>query len=210
MLTGYLKRGRERPYLGFLFPEAPLNAYLNAAWMGIFGESWRAVHVLAAFETAGAVLLSAWFVFARFPVPAWRLPGAITVAIVAGANRLVVDFGPTAQAYCICLFLTVAAFRVSVVSVERKGLFLPALAGLLAGAAAASSLLAASASWVLLVWIFLYNRVGNRFIKSAAFILGAIISFAPGLRLFAQGPRQVWFNIFQYHFFYRETNWGGS
>jgi hypothetical protein len=210
ILTAHLIRSGKRPYLDFVFPHTPLNAYLNAAWMGIFGESWRAVHVLAAFETAGAVLLSAWFVFARFPVPGWRLPGAITVALLAGANMLVVDFGPIAQAYGICLFLTVAAFCVSVVLVERKSFLLPALAGLLAGAAAACSLLAASTSWVLLVWIFLYNRVGNRFVKSGAFILGAIVSFAPVLRLFVQGPSQVWFNIFQYHFFYREINWPGA
>jgi hypothetical protein len=210
ILTAHLIRSGKKPYLDFVFPHTPLNAYLNAAWMGIFGESWRAVHVLAAFETAGAVLLSAWFVFARFPVPGWRLPCAITVALLAGTNMLVVDFGPIAQAYGICLFLTVAAFCVSVVLVERKSFLLPALAGLLAGAAAACSLLAASTSWVLLVWIFLYNRAGNRFVKSGAFILGTIISFAPVLRLFEQGPRQVWFNIFQYHFFYREVNWPGA
>jgi hypothetical protein len=210
LLTAHLINQGERPYLDFVFPQPPLNAYLNAAWMRVFGESWRAAHVLASLETAGAVLLSAWFMFTRFPVIGWRLTGAITVALLLGVNMLVVDFGTIAQAYGICLLLTVAAFLVSVVSVDKKSPFVAALAGLLAGAAAASSLLTASACWVLLVWIFCYNRVGNRIAKSCAFIVGATIAFVPVLRLFVHGPRQVWFNLFQFHLSYRQVDWPGA
>src|SRR5260370_13910102 len=110
LLTAHLINQGEKPYLDFVFPQPPLNAYLNAAWMRVFGESWRAAHVLAALETAGAVLLSAWFMFTRFPVIEWRLIGAITVSLLLGVNMLVFDFGTIAQAYGICLLLTVPAF----------------------------------------------------------------------------------------------------
>jgi hypothetical protein len=210
LLAAQLIRNGERPYLDFCFPQTPLNAYLNAAWMRLFGDTWRAVHVLAALETSGAVLLSAWFVVVRFPDRAWRFPAAVTTALLIGLNVLVVRFGPIGQAYAICLLLTVGAFYAATVSVERPGFALAALSGLLAGGAAASSLLALSAGWVLVIWIFLYNQVGNRLFKSAAFIIAAGVPFVPVARLYVQGPRQVWFNIFQYEFLYRQVQWPGA
>src|SRR5215467_441506 len=63
-----INQGRT-PYLDFCFPQPPLNAYLNAAWMRVFGQTWRSTHVLSTLETAGAILLAAWFMLSRFPDP---------------------------------------------------------------------------------------------------------------------------------------------
>jgi len=51
ILAAYLIRTGKRPYLDFFFPQTPLNAYWNAAWMAIFGPSWRVVHAVAALVT---------------------------------------------------------------------------------------------------------------------------------------------------------------
>src|SRR5579875_1969265 len=45
------------PYIDFCFPQTPLNAYWNAGWMRVFGESWQVVHFFAALLTAGAAFL---------------------------------------------------------------------------------------------------------------------------------------------------------
>lgn len=210
LLAAHLISVGKRPYLDFVFPQTPLNAYLNAGWMRIFGESWRSAHVLATLETAGAVFLTAEFVLSRFPVRSWRLSGAIAVALLVGLNVLVIDFGTIAQAYAACLLFTVGSFRLTVASVEGRGFLLPGLAGLLAGAAAAASLLTASACWVLLIWLFLYNRMGSRIGKSCAFIASAAIPFVPVLLLFTHGPQQVWFNVIRYHLAYRLVSWPGA
>src|SRR3954467_13359437 len=89
----------KRPYLDFVFSQTPLNAFWNAGWMTIFGESWRVSHAVAALCSAAAVSLTSWFVLRRFPVPEWRLPGALIAAVLAGLNVLVVRFGGLAQAY---------------------------------------------------------------------------------------------------------------
>jgi len=39
-MTAYLIGTGKRPYLDFFFPQPPLNAYWNRAWMGDFGPSW--------------------------------------------------------------------------------------------------------------------------------------------------------------------------
>ena len=85
-----------------------------------------------------------------------------------------------------------------------------ALAGLCAGAAAACSLLTAAVSPVLLIWMWLNNRAGNRWIKSAGFVGGALVAFVPVLALFARGPHQVIFNILKYHTLYRRVSWAGA
>lgn len=203
-----INRGRT-PYLDFCFPQPPLNAYWNAAWMRIFGDSWHIPHLFAALLVAGAVALVAEFIFSRFPVPQWRLPCALVGAFMIAVSVPVVQFG-TVQAYGMCLFLTVAAFRVSVWSVGRKNLFGSLCAGLLAGAAAASSLLTAPVAPVLLVWILIYNRTADRWIKAAAFLLGTAIPFMPVLWLFAKAPRVVFFNIIEYQLLYRRVHWEGA
>jgi hypothetical protein len=106
--------------------------------------------------------------------------------------------------------LIVAAFRLSVVAVDRKGLVVPAAAGFFAGAAASSSLLTATIGPVLLLWILIHNRAGSRVAKLAAFLAGAAIAFQPLLWLFWKGPRQVIFNVIQYHLLYRRIGWPGA
>jgi 4-amino-4-deoxy-L-arabinose transferase-like glycosyltransferase len=207
LLAAQLIKAGKRPYLDFCFPQTPLNAYWNAGWMRIFGDSWRAVHAVAALLTAGATMLAADFLLVRFPVSNWRLAAALTAALVIGLNTLIVQFGTIGQAYALCLFLTIAAFRISILARDRERPLWAALAGLLAGAAAGSSLLTAPAAPVLLLWILLYNRTGSRLHKLAAFIAGAVVSFGPVLWLFAEAPRQVLFNLIEFHLFYRSVGW---
>ena len=55
--------------------------------------------------------------------------------------------------------------------------------------------------------IFHYNRAGSRWLKVCAFAIGATIPFAPVVWLFSQGPRQTWFNLIQYHIYFRRVYW---
>jgi hypothetical protein len=207
LLAAQLIKAGKTPYLDFCFPQTPFNAYWNAGWMRVFGDSWRAVHALATLLTAGAILLTADFVFVRFPVPQWRLAAALTAAAVMGLNELIVQFGTVGQAYGMCLFLIVAAFRLSILAAERNLAWGSASAGFLAAAAAGSSMLTAPVGPVLLLWILLYNRTGSRLRKFAAFVAGAVVACVPVFWLFARAPRQVLFNLAGYHMFYRSVAW---
>jgi hypothetical protein len=206
LLAAQLMSAGKRPYLDFCFPQAPLNAYWNAGWMRLLGDNWRVPHAFAALFTIGAVVLTARFIFLRFPVPGWRAAAALTAALLTGLNAMVFIYGPL-QAYGICLFALVVAFQSAVRAVDRKGPLWPAAVGLFAGAAAASSLLSAAAAPVLLVWMMFYNRAGSRWTKLFAFFAGAAIPFAPVMWLSWQAPRQAWFNLIQYHLFFRKLYW---
>jgi len=207
LLAAQLIKAGMRPYLDFCFTQTPFNAYWNALWMCVFGESWRTAHLLAALETSAAVTLAAQFVHAHLPERPWRVAGAIAAATIIGLNANLVEFGPLGQAYGMCLFTSVCAFRLAVVAVDRRSVWLAAGSGLFAGIGAASSLLALMVGPVLVVWIWWHNRAGNRWLKAAAFIASGSLPFLPVLRLWLQSPWVVWFDVTQYHLHFREVYW---
>jgi hypothetical protein len=193
------------PYIDFCFPQTAINAYFNAALIRIFGQGWHAPHLLAALFVVGAMVLTAQFVLAHFP--AWRWTGAICATVFIGLNTTVMQFGTVAQAYGSGLFFCVAAFRAAVAAIGRKSMLPAFAAGLLAGVAAGCSLLTAPVAAVLLLWGLWNNQAGNRRHKAAAFLAGAALPFAPLMWLFAEAPRQVFFNIVEYQALYRRANW---
>jgi hypothetical protein len=207
ILAAYLIGMGKRPYLDFFFPQTPMNAYWNAGWMAIFGSSWRVVHAVATLATIASVALMAQYLFALFRERRWQSAAAFAGLALFGLHPQVWIVGTISQAYPLCLLLLVAAFRIAVVAVRRPRFTMSALAGLFAGAGAASTLLTAPAALVLLIWTWLYNRAGDRRIKTAAFLAGAAVPCIPLLVLFAQGPHQVVFNILEYHTLYRRLWW---
>lgn len=203
LLAAQLINAGKRPYIDFFYQHTPLYAYLNAGWMRVFGESWRSAHALSALLTGTCIMLVASFVFTRLREPGWRLAGGITVALLLGLYLPVIRFGTIGQAYGLCLFLIVASFRLVIEAMDREKGILPAWAGLCAGAAAASSLLAAPVAPILLLWMVRHNRAKGRLKKCAQFLGGTAIPFLPLLWLAVQFPRQVLFNVVEYHLFYR-------
>jgi len=209
-LTAQLITRGKRPYLDFNFSQTPLDAYWNAFWITVFPQSWRTLHAVASLMTAGAILMTADFLFVRFPAERWRFALALMTSFAVGLNVLIVQYGTIGQAYGLSLFLIVAAFRLTVVSVDRGGLVVPAVAGLLASAAAGGTLLTAPVCPVLAVWMVFQNCIGNRWTKLAVFLAAAVVPFMPVAYLFLKGPRQTLFNIIQYNLIFRQVEWPGA
>jgi hypothetical protein len=209
LLAAQLILAGKRPYLDFCFPQTPLNAYLTAGWMRLFGDTWRAVHALSAIWVAAAAFLTADFVRSRFPAPGWRWGGALAALVAVGMNSQVVLFGTIGQSYGLSLFLIVAAYRVALVAVEREGLSRAGAAGFLAGAAAGASLLTAPVGPGLLIWLYLCNRTGNGWAKMVSFLAGGLVSWLPIAWLYRQGSPQTIFNVVLYQLKYRHK-WAGA
>ena len=199
----------QRPYVDFCFPQAPLNAYWTSAWFRLFHPSWRLAQGLAACETSLAVVLLAGYLRKRFPIPEWRAAAAISAVSFFGLLLLTFDYGTIAQAYGFCLAALLAAFRCTVAARERESSTIAFAAGLLAGIACCASLLCVTAAPVLLVWLWLYSQPGARLRPAAAFAAGCAVAAIPVLRALAEAPREAWFNLAQYHLFYRQTGWSG-
>jgi hypothetical protein len=205
LLAAQLIKAGKRPYADFFFAQAPLNAYLNALWMSLFGETWRAPHAVDAVFSWAAVFLVAQYVWSRFTeAPGWRVAAAVVATVSVGLNVQFVEFS-TLQAYGPALFFSVAAFRVTVL---RRYSF---VAGVLAGAAAGCTLLTAPVALVLLLWIWFCGAEAPRRLKPAPllFVGGVMVPFIPVLVLLIQAPGSTFFDLVKYHMFYRREDWGG-
>jgi hypothetical protein len=210
LLAAQLLIKGKRLYLDFNYSQTPLNAYWNAFWMTVLPQTWRTPHAIATVMTTGAILLTADFLFVRFPVATWRFATALMGALMVGLNVLIVQYCTIGQAYALSLFLIVLAFRATIVAVDRGGFLLPAVAGLCSAAAAGATLLSAPVCPVLALWMAFQNRLGNRWKKLAVFVAAAVIPFLPVVYLFAKGPRQTFFNIIQYNLVFRQVEWSGA
>lgn len=215
LIAAKLIKSGKTPYLDFVFAQTPLNAYWNAFWMRIFGESWRAIQAIDALLTTAAVVVTADFMRSRatllkMQTHGWSTASVLTALVLAGANLDVVEFGTIGQAYALALLLIVCAFRLTVASVQCERLWWAGLAGCLAGAAAGSTLLTAPTAPVLFLWAVFYTSAGKRIALGASFIAGALVSLIPLITLFAKSPARVIFDIFRYHMFYRRSDWPGA
>jgi hypothetical protein len=208
LLAAQLIKSGKRPYLDFAFAQTPLNAYWNAGWMWLLGEKWRSIQAVDAILTTSAVVLAAGFLRSR-----WREQGQwgpIAVLAMAGLNPMTVEFGTIGQAYAIGLLLIVGSFCLTVESVRRSSAYFAALAGLLSGAAAGSTLLTAPAAPVLLMWMLANSSARKRLLFGAVFMICVFVSLLPLLILLAQSPEKVIFDMFRYHMFYRRSDWPGA
>ena len=203
LLAAQLINAGKRPYLDFFYQHTPLFIYLNAAWMRIFGENWRSAHILSALLTGGCIIIVVNYVYSRLNDTRWRLAISITVAALLGLNFYVLSYGTVALPFGLCMFLTVASFRLTVAAVHKPGTLLPFLAGLGAGAATASSLLTAPVLVVLVPWLARYDQTGDRRKKCLSFVGGAVLPFLPLIWLGLLAPRQVFFDLVEYHLFHR-------
>lgn len=208
LLAAQLIKNGHRPYLDFAFAQTPLNAYFNAFVLRLLGESWRQIQFIDALLTTAAVMLAAGFLRSRFE--GWGTPTLIAVLYFVGANLETVKNGTIGQAYALGLLLIVASFRLAVSSLEHDRPLPAALAGLLAGAAAGSTLLTAPAAPVLLLWSFLLSPSGKKFSRALLFLAGAVVSWIPLIALFAQSPARFIFDVFRYHIFFRRSDWPGA
>lgn len=209
LLASQLINAGKTPYQEFFYQHPPLFIYLNAGWMRIFGEDWRSAHILSALLSGGCIVVVASYLFNRLADAPWRLETSVMAAALLGLNFYVIAYGTVALPFGLCLLLTIVSFRLTVEAVRRSGVLLAFLAGLSAGGSAASSLLTAPLPVVLFVWLARYNDTGARLRKCLAFAGGMVVPFLPLLWISLLAPRQVFFDIVEYHLFHRipsETN----
>src|SRR5262249_2430285 len=128
-------------YLDFFYQHTPLFAYLTASWMRIFGETWRSAHVFSALSTTACVAIIVVDVSERLRESRWRFAITSSVAVFVGLNFYVLCFATVGLPFGLGLLLSVGAFKLTVGCTRSAGVSQSFLAGVLAGAAVASSLL---------------------------------------------------------------------
>jgi|SRR5215813_10882454 len=204
LLAAQLIKSGESPYLDFFYQHPPFFAYLLAVWMRLFGENWRSVHILSALLTGGCIMVVAGYL--KYSLKISNL-SIFVAALLLGLNFFVIAFGTIGLPYGLCLFLIVVAFRLVASRGERSSELRLFVAGLAAGAAAASLLLTVPVLLVLVVWLARYHE-SNRIRNCLAFLSGVAVPFLPLFFLVAQAPHEVFFDLVEYHLFHRAGSQG--
>jgi hypothetical protein len=139
------------------------------------------------------------FVLGRVPDGPWRLPVAVSAGALLASNVLVLEIGTLGQAYALGLLLSVVALTavVRAVSGPRASLW----SGLSAGFAVQATLLLAPVWPIFLMWTV--TRHQERLKHAAWFVGGSLLSLAPFAWLAVRAPRQILFDVFEYHLRYR-------
>src|SRR5580704_9482337 len=65
LIAAWLIAHGKRPYIDFVFPQTPLNAYWNAFLLRVLGETWRVPHTVAALLTSIAIAMWTTYVYQR-------------------------------------------------------------------------------------------------------------------------------------------------
>jgi len=206
LLAAQLIKSGETPYLDFFYQHPPFFALLISVWMRLFGENWRSVHILSALLTGGCILIVTSYL--RSHLSTSNLSILIVAALLLGLNFYVIAFGTVGLPYGLCLFLTAVAFRLVVSAGKRASVMRLFIAGLAAGAAAASLLLTVPVSLVLAVWLARHSRESNRIRNCLAFLSGVVVPFLPLFFLVLQAPHEVFFDLVEYHLFHRAGSQG--
>jgi hypothetical protein len=206
LLAAQLINAGKKPYLDFFYDQVPLYAYITAAWLRVFDNSWRSAHLLSALATSGTLMLIAGFLFRQINDPEWKLATAVIGTLFVGLHPLTITFGTVGMPYALCSFFMVSSFCLAIEAVEREKGWLPLWTGVAAGCSAGSTLLAAPVMPIALLWMLRQTHADHRARKGLQFLGGAVIPFLPALWLTAQAPRQALFNIVEFHLFYRRDS----
>ena len=195
LLASRLVLMHKKPYLDFLFEQAPLLPYVYALYMKIFGISWAATRIFAAVLTAvlGTLVCEDVWRHTR------RWAAACATVIMFASSTLIFGYFPVVKTYSLAgLFLFASYVIISRVSTATPGWTLAA-GGFLLGLGVDGR------SYLLLViplflwWIVQRSGRENRSAQILWFLGGTAVALLPSLYLFLSSPSAFLFNNLQYH-----------
>lgn len=190
------------PYRDFFYQHPPLYPLLSAAWMHVFGETWRSAHALSVVLLAGGLYLAARFVVARIQDARWRAVGAaMTIWFIALQEQTALTATADVQAPLLWLLLLAAlTLLTGDQPISARRIF---WAGAAAGGAAATSLFALPPLAVLLVWSVARAPRLARGRQTLWLAAGLALGLAPLVALAFPSWSAAWRDIIAYQLFYR-------
>lgn len=196
VLAAKLVRAGKIPYLDFFYPQMPLQPYLYALGMELFGWTWGGARLFSALliASAGTIL----FIYLRRVSSIWI---ALAVLFLFATSRLVFTQATTAKTYALSILLLLAAF----VLLETQGNDARARVRVLFGGLLLGLAVSVRAPLAVLFPVALLHRLlADRGATEARrlwlpLVLGFGFACLPALVLWMADARLFWFNNMEYH-----------
>jgi 4-amino-4-deoxy-L-arabinose transferase-like glycosyltransferase len=184
LLASKLVLMHKKPYLDFLYEQAPLLPYVYALWMKYFGISWNSARIFSALLTT----LLGTLLYEHVCRQTRNWLAGLAAAVLFASSTLVFAWFPVVKVYSLAeLFLFAAYVAISRLS-STSPRWLMGASGLLLG------LSVDTASYLLLLipvflwWIFRNSDAGARRPSILWFLGGFTIAMVPCLYLFISSP----------------------
>ena len=201
LLAAQMVAAGRKPYLDFFVQQVPLYPLICGAWLRIFGTSWQAANLFSGLLICGSAALVARIAQRIYGESEWAAKGSIIAVLLFGLNLLVAQSGDDAQPYALCMFFCLAAWLAALD--QRPTATRTFLAGLAAGAAVNTSLLASPFFLTLTGWCVAQTAQPDRFRRLLWLAGGAAVASIPLAYLAMLAPAQAWFDIVEFQLFYR-------
>jgi 4-amino-4-deoxy-L-arabinose transferase-like glycosyltransferase len=201
LLAAQMVAAGRKPYLDFFVQQVPLYPLICGAWLRIFGTSWQAANLFSGLLICGSAAMVARIARRIYAEAEWGARGSIIAVLLFGLNLLVAQSGDDAQPYALCMFFCLSAWLAALDARPTiKRIF---LAGLAAGAAVNTSLLAVPFFLILTGWCMVNAGGSDRLRRLLWFTCGAAVASIPLAYLAMLAPTQAWFDIVEFQLFYR-------
>ncbi|MFI5095211.1 MAG: ArnT family glycosyltransferase [Candidatus Acidiferrales bacterium] len=195
LLASRLVLMHKRPYLDFLFEQAPLLPYVYALWMKCFGISWTSAKLFSALLTA----LLGTLLYEDVCRQTRNWVAGLSAVVMFAASTLVFGFFPVVKTYSLAgLFLFAAYVIISRLSATSPR-WLMAAGGLLFGLSVDTRSYLVLLAPLFLWWIFRNSDAGAWRPSIFWFLGGFTIAMVPCLYLFIASPSAFLFNNLGYH-----------
>jgi Dolichyl-phosphate-mannose-protein mannosyltransferase len=195
LLASRLVLMHKKPYLDFLFEQAPLLPYVYALWMKCFGMSWTSAKLFSALLTA----LLGTLLYEDVCRQTRNWVAGLSAAVMFAASTLVFGFFPVVKTYSLAgLFLFAAYVIVSRLSATSRR-WLMGAGGLLFGLSVDTRSYLVLLAPLFLWWIFRNSDAGAWQPSVLWFLSGFTIAMVPCLYLFISSPDAFLFNNVGFH-----------
>jgi len=195
LLASRLVLEHKKPYIDFLFEQAPLFPYFYALWMKCFGVTWTSARLFAALLTTLTGTLVCDEVWRQ--TRRWLL--GVCATIMFANSMLIFGFFPVAKTFSLAGLLVFAAYVVVSRLSSKSASWVAAAGGLLLGLSMdVRSYLAVVVPFF--VWWILRNIDADERLRILAWFMGGgVLGLIPVAYFFLSAPDLFLFNNLGYH-----------
>lgn len=195
LLASRLVLLHKKPYIDFLFEQAPLFPYAYAFWMKCFGLTWTSARLFAALLTA----VTGTLLFEDICHQTRHWLAGLCGTIMFAASMLIFGFFPVAKTFSLAALLVFSAYVVVNRLASKSSSWLAAGGGVLLALSIDTRSYLVVVVPLFILWIMRSSEAKDARRLTKWFLAGCAVGILPCLYFFLSSPDAFLFNNLGYH-----------
>jgi hypothetical protein len=195
LLASRLVMMHKKPYLDFVYEQAPLLPYVYALWMKLFGITWTSAKLFSALLTA----LLGSLLYAEVCRQTGKIIVGFSAVMIFAASGLIFGFFPVVKTLSLAVLLLFAAYTLAARICDTSPWWLFAASGVSFALSVATRSYLVVVMPLFLWWIFKNSNPRRRIASLTWFLGGFSFGMLPCLYFFIASPQLFLFNNLSIH-----------